>query len=216
MCKTLIAFFAIACANTSVLHAAVLTFNVDLSAAELSVDLSGAGIPTGRVLSITGSITVDPDVAFSSSVATSALRFEIDGDAKFAFAANPAIDDNGQLYWTESDGNLYLNREYGGGGATSVSTMEWRDETLPGLVRTTAGFRSSNGDSTEIHALRIEYLFAPASRISYLAILKIPSGADGPQGFLFGTSATVPEPSSLAILSVGAWGIAGRHRKRAV
>jgi hypothetical protein len=174
------------CFCATSLHAALMTFNVDLS---------GVAAGSGHTLRAFGTITVDPLLPMSRDTTTSNLQFQHHTDLPVLMPSTPTLGAAvpSQLAWGVFGGNLYVTRT---GSANEYFGWAYRAggeaEVLFG-----SGVNSHN-------------LFYSGAHVEAL-ILKPPGAPDGPNGFLVGT--LVPEPSSWT-LSVAFGALFARRRRR--
>jgi len=163
------------------------------------IDLRAVNPSNGHELSVTGSITLDPSKPVETATIATSFLFQHNDDPAFALREFPdrsslTID----LEWNVDGSNLYINRT-----STSNRGISWSTETPRGLL-----FFAS-GEFSMSHLLRFN-----GDDHTDFAVLKGPTGPDGPMGFLVGTNGViVPEPSVVGTYLMMT-GLAALRRKR--
>ena len=170
--------------------AAVVTFNVDISVSATN----------GHVLRVVGTITGDSE---TNTITESDLAFIHSSDAPVQLPTLPHVSDPTAFEWSVSETELRFVRT-----STASSSVVWRTE----LVDYPAPeYRLYLGTGNQAHYLIYSELL-PGDPDNHIVELLAASGPDAP-GFLVGTAATVPEPSSTAIWSLGVLGLAMIRRR---
>ena len=162
-------------AATPKVGAEIITFNVNLS---------GRDSLSNHLLTVFGTISVDPALPISGDATASSLFMQFNSDSPIPLQQVPVTAPSilSDLVWSMNLDRLYVTR-----AGNENNFIGWGDPS----ARTQFGLLSGGLPHYAT------YYISPDETVE--VFLKAPSGPDGPNGFLIGTA--VPEPASTVLVA---------------
>ena len=184
-----------------VLSVLFFTANASADIATYDIDFSGTTL-FGDSLSVSGTLTLDPDLPVGSAIISSSLQLQFASDPVLNLPSVPSYEGPGDvataLDWRVVGNDLFVDRL-----TNDSAGVVWAITTSP--IVSTFQFAAGPND----HA--ISYINTDTSGIGGITLLPA-GGPDAGVGFKVGTA--VPEPSSAALaISLLAGAVLRRNRR---